>query len=149
MELKLKILLIGSLSLLEGKLNVLLKTLIGLIWKYRGWLMKMIIWWIRFNLRKIPYSISRNRLNSIWIMRTKISKKLSLIKVKFLNKKKKQMGWYHNCKMKFKILKYKNNNYKITMLNNAANSKSKSYHWKTSMNNYNNSTSRKFWTNYI
>lgn len=61
-------------------------------------------------------------------MRTKISENLSLIKVKFLNKKKKQMGRYLNCKMKFKILKYKNNNYKIIMLSNAATSKSKSYH---------------------
>lgn len=133
---------IGSPSLQEGKLNSLLNTHIERIWKYRGWLMKMIIWWIRFSLRKIQFSISRNRSNSFWIMRTKILKNMNWLKIKFPNKMKRQIIKYFSYKMKLKMLKYKDNNCKIIMLNNAANSKSKSFHWKTSMNNCNISINR-------
>ena len=146
MVLKLKNWLIGLLSLLEERLNSLLKTLTELIWKFRGWLMKMIIWWTKFSLKKAPFSISRSKSSSIWIMRTKLLKNSNLIKIKFSNKKKKLINIYFNFKVKSRVLKFNDSNYKITMSNNAANLKSKSYHWKTSTNNYNNSTSRSSWT---
>ena len=60
-------------------------------------------------------------------MRTKVLEKLNKIKIKILNNKKKRINRFYNYKMIFKMVKYKDYNNKITMLNNVANSKSKSY----------------------
>ena len=60
-------------------------------------------------------------------MRTKVLEKLNKIKIKILNNKKKRINRFYNYKMIFKMVKYKDYNNKITMMNNVANSKSKSY----------------------
>ena len=60
-------------------------------------------------------------------MRTKVLEKLNKIKIEILNSKKKRINRFYSYKMKFKMPKYKDNNNKIIMLNNVANSKSKSY----------------------